>query len=262
MKDYYGILGVSPAAHAADIKRAYRRLAIQYHPDKNPSSGAEALIKDVNEAYDVLGDPAKRALYDQRLQNPWQELVQPEPEWPPQPAYRDPAYRRSSGRRPAPGSGKPTLRESMAYYLPYFFWLNYVGLAITMLLAVDYYLPYHHFDEKVVDGYAVRTRRGAHVYTILVTETGKHVKFYEPALGRIGTTMHIERTLIFRTDIAASFDDRRQTMGYIYSTLLFFPVIVFLLSGLALKYRQRVEFAFNVSVTTGILLIITLWLIL
>lgn len=65
-KDYYKILGVDRSADANDIKRAYRKLAVKLHPDKNPGDPkAEERFKGINEAYEVLGDPAKRARYDQ-----------------------------------------------------------------------------------------------------------------------------------------------------------------------------------------------------
>ena len=64
-KDYYKILGVSPNATTEEIKKAYRRLALQYHPDKNPGDKkAEEKFKDIAEAYDVLSDPEKRKKYD------------------------------------------------------------------------------------------------------------------------------------------------------------------------------------------------------
>lgn len=62
-KDYYKILGVSKNASPEEIKRAYRRLAHQYHPDK--SGGDEQKFKEINEAYQVLGDPKKKSQYDQ-----------------------------------------------------------------------------------------------------------------------------------------------------------------------------------------------------
>ena len=65
-KDYYKLLGVDRSASESDIKRAYRKLALQFHPDKNPGdSQAEERFKEINEAYEVLGDPAKRARFDQ-----------------------------------------------------------------------------------------------------------------------------------------------------------------------------------------------------
>ncbi|MBI3241944.1 MAG: DnaJ domain-containing protein [Chloroflexi bacterium] len=65
-KDYYTTLGVSKTASEAELKSAFRKLAKQYHPDKNPGDKkAEEKFKEINEAYEVLGDAAKRAKYDQ-----------------------------------------------------------------------------------------------------------------------------------------------------------------------------------------------------
>ena len=64
-KDYYKILGVERNASEEDIRKAYRKLAMQYHPDRNPNDkGAEERFKEINEAYQVLNDPKKRAHYD------------------------------------------------------------------------------------------------------------------------------------------------------------------------------------------------------
>src|SRR6266511_6012767 len=62
-RDYYEVLGVGKDASADEIKKAFRRQAIQHHPDKE--GGDETKFKEVNAAYEVLKDPAKRQLYDQ-----------------------------------------------------------------------------------------------------------------------------------------------------------------------------------------------------
>lgn len=63
-RDYYEVLGVSRGASQDEIKKAFRRLARQYHPDVNKDDGAEAKFKEINEAYEVLSDEQKRAMYD------------------------------------------------------------------------------------------------------------------------------------------------------------------------------------------------------
>ena len=63
-KDYYEILGVDRKASSDDIRKAYRKLAKQYHPDVSKEKNAEAKYKEINEAYEVLKDPDKRQKYD------------------------------------------------------------------------------------------------------------------------------------------------------------------------------------------------------
>jgi curved DNA-binding protein len=75
-KDYYKVLGVERKAKEDEIKRAYRKLALEHHPDRNPDNkSAEETFKEINEAYQVLSDPDKRAHYDQlgTSYNNWQQ---------------------------------------------------------------------------------------------------------------------------------------------------------------------------------------------
>ena len=66
-EDPYRVLGVSSDASDAEIKRAYRKLARQYHPDVNPDPAAQEKFGEVSRAYEVLSDPQKRAAYDLSL---------------------------------------------------------------------------------------------------------------------------------------------------------------------------------------------------
>ena len=72
LKDYYHILGVDQDASAQDIKKAFRRLALLYHPDRNPGNvkEAEGKFKEMNEAYEVLGNEQKKWQYDRLLNWP------------------------------------------------------------------------------------------------------------------------------------------------------------------------------------------------
>jgi len=64
MSDYYNILGVAKTADEQEIKKAYRKLALKWHPDKNKSPNAEAKFQEISKAYDVLSNPDKRKIYD------------------------------------------------------------------------------------------------------------------------------------------------------------------------------------------------------
>ena len=81
-RDYYKVLGVARTATADDIKKSYRRLARKFHPDVSKEKDAEQKFKEVQEAYEVLKDPEKRAAYDQLGSN-WKsgEQFRPPPDW-------------------------------------------------------------------------------------------------------------------------------------------------------------------------------------
>lgn len=80
-KDYYAALGVPRDADTAQIKKAYRKLARQYHPDVSKAAGTEAKFKEIGEAYATLKDPEKRAAYDELGRRPAGEDFAPPPQW-------------------------------------------------------------------------------------------------------------------------------------------------------------------------------------
>ena len=126
MKDYYQILGVTRKADIEEIKKAFRKLAIAYHPDRNPSKEAESFIKEIIEAYEVLEDPASRMLYDSLLSShvPLDAKGSVRP-------HRDPRYRK---RPPNPNykSEKQEMLDMMKSYMPYALFISWCTLALQV----------------------------------------------------------------------------------------------------------------------------------
>lgn len=79
-KDYYSILGIQKGASEDEIKKAYRKQALKYHPDKNKSPNAEEKFKEIAEAYDVLSDEKKKDIYD-RFGEEGELFVEVVPAW-------------------------------------------------------------------------------------------------------------------------------------------------------------------------------------
>jgi curved DNA-binding protein CbpA len=146
MKDYYALLRVSRSASEAEIKQAFRRLAILLHPDKNPHPDAPFVFQEINEAYEVLGDPIKKLLYDQMLANELKMEISPVVQ------HRDPAYRRSkeNGYKPAPQEPTAGYRIMMKL-MPYTNWVTGLGLIISFFIGLDYLLPRKQSDEVLVE---------------------------------------------------------------------------------------------------------------
>src|SRR5579872_7234432 len=108
-RDYYQMLGVPRTATAEDIKKSYRRLARKFHPDVSKEANAEQKFKEVQEAYEVLKDPEKRAAYDQ-LGSDWKsgQQFRPPPDWGSGFEFR--GGPRQGGGRPR-GSRRPSAQE-------------------------------------------------------------------------------------------------------------------------------------------------------
>lgn len=257
MKDYYEILGVHRAASEAEIKRAYRRLAVIYHPDKNKEPQAHEMFVEITEAYDVIGDSSKRQSYHQKLDNPFAEILVKDQE----PRHRDPAYRRKSQNvNPQPRKKFSDTYYLMKDHLHYVYWLCWVGVFFTSLFFADYVLPYKIAEDEIVDVLVVKGRRNTISYFVAITRSGKKIKHYQETNSPLNreSTVRWARTFIYATPMWAERLDgtNRSNLGYMYGATVFIPITIFVGGFFGIILRKRIEFCFNVSVVIGIFLII------
>ena len=109
--DYYHILGISRQSTAEEIKRAYKSLALQYHPDRNPDDHeAEEKFKEINEAYQVLYDPVRRSKYNHQLE--YDEVMRSRR----QPSYTENAPHHSRPPQPSPKRTRSAYKIDKEYY--------------------------------------------------------------------------------------------------------------------------------------------------
>lgn len=260
MNDYYQVLGVHRSAHAAEIKRAYRKLVQQLHPDINPDPQAQELIKLVNEAYDVLGDEVKRREYDYRLENPYTQTYEP----PATPSHRDPRYRgRGAYRSPQPK--RPTQRDLMRAAVPYLKPVAVAGCLLFSFLFADFFLPPNQSVETLVKFRNETFGRGWQDY--LITNTGREMKiasedvqalsvntqlvFTESAL--VGVVMNVQ-TIDGTVNIS--------NLGTLYDNFIFVPLLLIISSVVWITAIGSIEFRFNLGIVNVFMLIFTVILIL
>ncbi|RAV98390.1 J domain-containing protein [Pseudochryseolinea flava] len=258
MKDYYAILGVREAASSAEIKRAYRLLAVQYHPDKNPSAEAESLFKEINEAYDVLSDVNKKFFYDQRRYKSLHEVLAEEPVK----THRDPRYRAKTATTNR--TGKP--RKPPEYLLmeklnKYVLWINIAGAAIVVFFLFDYVIPYKTTQEAVYSIREVRNVRSRGiVYYMITTESDKKIKVYDLVPG-IADGFTLDSSRIYGMPMAISTSRGEFKLAYMYSALIFVPLLLLLIASIGILIKKNITGAFNCGIVTTVLIIITLVLI-
>jgi len=255
--DYYRILGVDHSATAEEIKRAYRRLAVTYHPDKNPAPGAENIFKQVNEAYDVLGDPVKRHGYDHRLQNTFIELAQ-EMEGP---RHRDPAYRPRK-KKAYRKSEREDVRELMARYLPLAQKAIYFCFSIAVFLLIDFVWPDQISTEQIEQAMIRRTysRNSSTVWWVVETDGGYEIdmpyevkEYFQP-----GQSVIIHSSFFLDMPISASVPEQEvRIRKSIYGNFIFAPATLLIVSSLGIVFRKNSEYGFNFGVVSFVILLFT-----
>ena len=251
MKNYYFILSLNIYATEAQIKQAYRQLALKFHPDKNKSVEAEAIFKEINEAYEVLGDPLRKAQYDRLL------IGTPAPLAPP-PTHRDPRYRPRPNAGPRRPSRKEELLAMMAEYLHYARTISRVSLFFSLVLIADYSLPPARVTTRVVRDEP--TRRDM-TYELGLAN-GQRVYVSREAAGQLrGSRVTLYQSAWFSIPLVLEEENaRHRTTLYqtIYQNFSFGPIILLITSLLGTFYWKGVEFRFNLGVVNGLLLLLNL----
>lgn len=259
MKDYYQILRVRHGASLPEIKRAYRVLVQQLHPDINPDPAAHELIKEVNEAYDVLSDDAKRRDYDYRFANPYITVEVPQ-----EPVHRDPRYRRTTTYSHVHVKRGPTVHELMQRLAPSMLKIFQVGAALCFVLLIDFNLPHQVTDDVIASFRSTGSRRYEANY--LITRSGEQIKISTSDGYRLEVDhgVQIVKSRILSLLIEVRIPDRDATitnLSTIYANFIFVPWILGIFSIIGLAARGKLEFRFNLGIMTGFVLIFTVFLL-
>ncbi len=250
MKDYYAILGLSIAARDTEIKRAYRQLALRYHPDKNKSLEAGELIQEINEAYDVLSNPEQKRLYDQLLTGVVQ-FVQPEPE-PSAPRHRDPRYRPKSAEY-FHELRKNSFHTYMRNNLKYAVLISKFTMAFALFCLIDFALPTRKETHYVAETSSTAEGKRAADAFIIYLENGKEVKLSHELEENFAKGDKIDYyTSLFLSIPIKILNQRTDFLTRVplsfYGNFLFFPIILLATSVLGIFYSgEGVELKFNIG---------------
>ncbi len=261
LKDYYKVLRISRHASGQEIKRAYRRLAVVFHPDKNPSSQSLTLFQEINEAHEILSDPDKRAQYNQLLSQPAAAPAVPAQGW-----HRDPAYRRrqQAGYRPAPASPSERLLM-MAHLLKYLRIISLIGLGWCAMLLLDYSLPFRVSEEIVLpESSRVPSWQLHNVPNIVVTNRGNQFPVPLEGVGffPVGSKAEVVTSRILHILVRVETRSKSFTidsLASVYQNFVLAPIILFVLSVLGLLLKNGIEFRFNVEIAICIVLVFNLF---
>jgi len=263
-------LHVSPEAEVDDIKKAYHKLALVFHPDKNLSADSSRLFQEINEAYSVLSDFEKRKLYDlTRVKSELLSSINNEPVF----RHRDPAYRRT--RTKNYNFQPPTLSKNqerimlMQRFTKYFRTICIVGLSFCGFIFLDFVLPATISEEKIV----MRDQNGRDYikfkYDNIEIYTN-HGRQFELTLSDkwnfpVGSEIEVFSTKILHIVIRL----KSKTNGFmttrlanIYQNLNIAPILLFIVSLIGITVIKGVELSFNVGISICLVLMLNIIILL
>jgi DnaJ-domain-containing protein 1 len=247
MKDYYRVIGVERDASEAEIKRSFRKLAVLYHPDKNPTHEAETLFKEINEAYEILSDPDKKFRYDQLLHSP---SVQPGQQ----------TYTRSQSRS-SHLSERVMFMQSMLRYSQVLF---YFGCLWGSVLVIDFVGPERVLEERVVtDPYDLRALLTKQHNDLLVTDKDHHfpLLMHELKYFPKGVNLKIYASYLFSALIKVeNYNSTYEVnnLATVYRNFCFAPIMLLVCCAVGLIWRRGLEFHVNLGIVVFLLMILNI----
>ena len=251
MKDYYQTLGIPRQANTTEIKKAFRKLAIAFHPDRNPSKEAESFIKEIIEAYEVLDDPAQRARYDNLLTDSVPDSAKQAP------PHRDPRYRR---RAPNPNYKSPQqeIMEMMQANMHYSLFISWCAVLFSLLIVFDFFLPPIQQTE-VITAYAKHPYHNES--NRFTTDKGNEFNIGRNDLNKLRGGESITVSYSHWLEVPLSFRNSQnhkvvKIPATIYGNFIFAPAFMLAFSVTGVVYRKGVLFRFNLGVVNFILMIL------
>ncbi|MFM9838334.1 MAG: DnaJ domain-containing protein [Cyclobacteriaceae bacterium] len=252
MKNYYFTLGLSIYARDSEIKSMYRKLALTYHPDKNPSPEAESIFKEINEAYEVLSDPQRKLLYDQMLVG-----IEP-PVQPASPTHRDPRYRpKPPGFVHQRNSMRERLFDFMSANLNYAIWVSRLALFFSLMMVADFLLNPTKSILEIVDKESIYGGRTSSVKVKMengqtLTLAGKDANKF-----KIGNAIAVHYSPILSVPVKLEDEGAHLAARVpvsVYGNFIFMPLALLLTSLAGTFFRKGVEIRFNLGVMNSLLL--------
>lgn len=246
-------MGLNTFAHIQEVKRAYRKLALQFHPDKNHSAEAASIFVEVNEAYEILGDPQRKFEYDQLLQGvpvPNQTFT----------THRDPRFRRGPVAEES-GSTRKEVLDAMRTYIHYAVMFSRVALLFSLVLITDYSLPPEKVREEVT-GKRIKQESRYSQSSQLSLQDGEVITLKKEIAREFdrGSIITVHNTAMFSVPLVLE----NETTGFkakvpvsIYGNFKFLPLIMLITSLLGTFWWKGVEFRFNLGIVNILLILLS-----
>lgn len=193
MSTHYATLGLPTTASTADIRQAYRQLVWLTHPDRTPDPAAHARYLVVNDAYEVLSNPARRAAYDAALE--WRATAPQRPAAPPRPPTSPPPrYTRQSSPTQPRRQAQQTVSFDLRPYARPIRWLGRALLAFGLLLLLDYGYLYYTASARV----KTLEEASPDSITTLTTTRGRVTVYGQLPDNLLDIPLQVRSSLIFR----------------------------------------------------------------